>query len=142
MATKSSRRRAREYAMQGVYQWLLAGGVAHDIDVQLRADKHFDQADPVFFARLLTGTLESIESLEPMIAPHLDRPLKELTPVERAILLIGAFELRECVDVPYRVIVNEAIELTKTFGGTDGHRYVNGVLDKLVGDLRPAEARA
>jgi transcription antitermination protein NusB len=142
VANKSNRRRAREYAMQGVYQWLLAGGEASDINVQLRADQNFDQADAELFGILIEGTLGSITSLEALLTPHLDRPIVELTPVERAILLVATFELRDCPGTPYRVIVNEAIELAKTFGGTDGHRFVNGVLDKLAPLARPAEARA
>ena len=136
---KSPRRRAREYAMQGVYQWLMAGGAALDIAVQIRQDMHFDQADDDFFGTLVTGTIGAATELEAQITPLLDRRPAEVTPVERAILLLGAFELRDQPDIPYRVIVNEAIELAKTFGGTDGHRYVNGVLDKLVAVLRPSE---
>lgn len=138
--TKSSRHRAREYALQGVYQWLAAGGSARDIATQIGEDSNFGQADPELFRALLSGTIEAAAELDERIARHLDRPVGELTLVEHAVLLIAAHELRDRVEVPYRVAVNEAIELAKTFGGTDGHRYVNGVLDRLARELRPDEA--
>lgn len=137
---KSTRHRAREYALQGLYQWLIAGGQWQDIHAQIADDKHFGQADPELFRRLLAGAIESAGTLDEVLAPYLDRPLKELTPIERAILMLAALELRDDPQTPYRVIVNEAIELAKTFGGTDGHKYVNGVLDRVALALRPAEA--
>jgi N utilization substance protein B len=90
----------------------------------------------------LRGAAERAESLEAAITPFLDRPIGELSPIERAILLLGAYELAERLETPYRVVINEAIELTKSFGGTDGHRYINGVLDKLAPQLRAAEVEA
>ena len=139
MATKSTRRRSREYALQGVYQWLLAGGKWQDIVAQIREDRHFEQADAEYFAGLLAGVIGSIESLDALLAPHLDRAITGLTPIERAILEIAAFELRDRPEAPWRVIVNEAIELAKTFGGTDGHKYVNAVLDRAAREFRAAE---
>ena len=139
---KSPRRRAREFAMQGLYQWLMAGGAAADIAEQIRADKHFDQADDAFFGVLLNGAIGAGPELDAALTPYLDRPIAEVTPIERAILLLGAYELRDRIETPYRVIVNEAIELAKTFGGTDGHRYINGVLDKLAPALRRSEVDA
>lgn len=139
---KSTRRRSREFALQGIYQWLLAGGQGPEICAQLRLDKHFDQADDAYFERLLAGAIDAAAELDALIVPYLDRPIVELTPIERAIIMIATLELRDFVEVPYRVIVNEAIELAKDFGGTDGHRFVNGVLDKLGGQLRAAEAGA
>lgn len=141
MTTKNPRRRAREYALQGIYQWLMSGGEPRDIAAQIAADVHFPKADGDYFRRLLRGVLDDRVALETAISPHLDRPVDEITPVERAILLIGAYELRDALEVPYRVAVNEGIELAKTFGGTDAFRYVNGVLDKLARVLRPAEAQ-
>jgi transcription antitermination protein NusB len=142
VAAKSTRHRAREYALQGLYQWLLAGGSAQEICVQLRDDKNFGQADDELFGRLLTGSIAEMPALNELVQPHLDRPLVELTPIERAILLLGAYELKSELATPYRVIVNEAIELAKTFGGTEGHRFVNGVLDKLAPLCRPDEVTA
>lgn len=138
---KPARRRSREYALQGVYQWLIAGGEAADILKQLREDEHFDRADADFAASTVIGTIGAARELEAIIEPALDRKLAHVSPVERAILLIGAYELKERHDIPYRVVMNEAIELAKSFGGTDGHKYVNGVLDKIAPTLRPEEAR-
>lgn len=138
--SKNPRHRAREYALQGVYQWLAAGGAARDIGKQIGEDTNFGQADAELFHALLAATIESAPTLDERIAPHLDRPVAELTLIEHAILLIATHELRDRAETPYRVIVNEAIELAKTFGGTDGHRFVNGVLDKLSRELRPEEA--
>ncbi len=139
-ARKSPRRRAREYAVQGIYQHLLSGGEAERIRLDLREDAHFGKADGPLCDALLRGTLAARERLDTLLAPHLDRPVVELSPVEHAILLLGAYELGELHDTPFRVIINEGIELAKTFGGTDGHRYVNGVLDKLARGLRPFES--
>jgi N utilization substance protein B len=136
---KSSRRRAREYALQGLYQWQLADGAAADIRRQLAEDAHFAKADAEYFAQLLSGAIAEAEALKGEIAPALDRKVEELSPVERAILLLAAWELKHAPEVPFRVVINEAIELAKEFGGTDGHKYVNGVLDKLAPRLRPHE---
>jgi N utilization substance protein B len=138
---KSARRRSREYALQGVYQWLVAGGDARAIGAQLAADDAFGKADAAFFDELLEGTIAAAPKLEAALAPALDRKPEELSPVERAVLLIGAYELRNRPDVPYRVAINEAVELAKSFGGTDGYKYVNGVLDKVAATLRPHEQR-
>jgi transcription antitermination protein NusB len=138
---KSARRRSRELALQGLYAWQLSGDAAADLQSQLAESKGFGKADAKYFARLLQGTIEEAGALELLIAPKLDRKLKELSPVERGILLLAAFELKNAADIPYRVVINEAIELAKEFGGTDGHKYVNGVLDKLVSELRPEERK-
>ncbi len=139
---KSARRRSRELALQGLYAWQLAGDNAADLQSQLAESKGFGKADAEYFSRLLRGTIAHAEALERLIAPVLDRKLKELSPVERGILLLAAFELQNAPDIPYKVVINEAIELAKDFGGTDGHKYVNGVLDKLVSELRPQEKKA
>jgi N utilization substance protein B len=138
---KSARRRSRELALQGLYAWQLSGDAAADLRSQLAESKGFGKADAKYFARLLQGTIEEAAALEQVIAPALDRKLKELSPVERGILLLAAFELKNAAEIPYRVVINEAIELAKEFGGTDGHKYVNGVLDKLVSELRPEERK-
>ncbi len=137
---KSSRRRSREFALQGLYQWLLAAAAAAEIEAQIRETRGFDKADAEYFAGLLHGAIRDAGTAESAISPLLDRPIDELSPVERGILLLGAYELRHCPDVPYRVVINEAVELAKSYGGTDGHKYVNGVLDKLAAKLRPDEA--
>jgi N utilization substance protein B len=136
---KSARRRAREYALQGLYQWQVAGNTASDIRAHLAADSHFAKADAEYFGQLLAGTIAAAEDLKHEIAPALDRKVEELSPVERGILLLAAWELKHSPEVPYRVVINEAIELAKEYGGTDGYKYVNGVLDKLAPRLRPGE---
>jgi N utilization substance protein B len=136
---KSARRRAREYALQGLYQWQISGNTAADIRAHLAADEHFARADGEYFGALLAGTIAAVDDLGREIAPTLDRRMEELSPVERGILLLSAWELKHSPEVPYRVVINEAIELAKEFGGTDGHKYVNGVLDKLAPRLRPTE---
>jgi len=136
---KSARRRAREYALQGLYQWQVAGNAASDIRAHLAADEHFARADGEYFAQLLGGTIAAAGELERELAPALDRDIAQLSPVERGILLLAAWELKHAPEVPYRVVINEAIELAKEFGGTDGYKYVNGVLDRLAPRLRPAE---
>lgn len=139
---RSARHRAREYALQGLYQWLLSGGDARSIHAHIADDKNFERADTAYFATLLRGTIDAAAELETLIAPALDRPIAQLSPVERAILLLATFELRDALDIPYRVVLNEAVELAKSFGGTDGHKYVNGVLDKVAPRVRPEEAIA
>ena len=136
---KSARRRSREFAVQALYAWQLSGEGAAGLQTQLAQSKEFGKADSRYFTRILEGTIEDASELESLIAPALDRKPKELSPVERGILLLAAFELKNAPDIPYRVVINEAVELAKEFGGTDGHKYVNGVLDKLVAQLRPEE---
>ena len=136
---KSARRRSRELALQGLYAWQLSGEGASGLQTQLAQSKEFGKADSRYFARLLEGTIGEAGALERLIAPALDRKPKELSPVERGILLLAAFELKHAPDIPYKVVINEAVELAKEFGGTDGYKYVNGVLDKLAAKLRPGE---
>ncbi len=141
-AVKSPRRRAREFALQGLYQWQLSGNDEAAIEAHLRGNEGFDKADREFFVGLLRGVLAQHSALQEQLQAHLDRPFAELSPVEASVLLAGAYELANYPQTPYRVIINEAIELAKGFGGTDGHKYVNGVLDKLASKLRPAEVEA
>jgi N utilization substance protein B len=136
---RSARRRAREYALQGLYQWQLSGSPASDIRAQLAEDRHFDEADAAYFAALLGGTIAEAEALKSVLAAALDRAVEALSPVERGILLLAAWELEHSPEIPFRVVINEAIELAKAYGGTDGYKYVNGVLDKLAPALRPGE---
>jgi len=137
---KSARRRARELALQGLYAWQLSGDGAADLRSQLVQSKDFGKTDDRYFRQLLEGTIEQAAALDRLIAPALDRKLGQLSPIERAILLLAAFELKNSPDVPYKVVINEAVELAKLYGGTDGYKYVNGVLDKIVRELRPGEA--
>jgi N utilization substance protein B len=136
---KSARRRAREYAVQGLYQWQLADNDIADVASSISDDSHFPKADGAYFIKLLKGVCANAEQLQIQIAPALDRKFDALSPVERSILLLATYELTHQLEIPYRVVINEAIELAKTFGGTDGHKYVNGVLDKIAPILRPEE---
>ena len=135
----SNRHRAREMALQGLYQWRLGGDSAELIHAQLNEDADLPAKDEPLFRALLFGVIKHQAALEEALTPHLDRAIKELSPVEYALLLLAGFELLYAAETPYRVIINEAIELAKTFGGTEGHKYVNGVLDKLAASHRPTE---
>ncbi len=141
-APKSARRRSREIALQGLYEWLLAGSEAGVIDAHMREQEGFDKCDAVHFDALLHGCIRDAAVLDAVLAKHVDRRTTELSPIEHGVLLVGAYELKNCLDVPYKVAINEAVELAKAFGGTDGHKYVNGVLDKAAADLRPTEVAA
>jgi len=136
---KSPRRRAREFALQGLYQWQLAGHGVPAIEAHLSGVAGFEKMDRALFDLLLKGAIAEAAELQGLIAPQLDRPYAELSPIERAILLLATFELQRHLDAPYKVVINEAIELAKSYGGTDGHKYVNGVLDKLAAQIRPDE---
>ena len=135
----SPRRRSREFALQGIYQWLFTGASAAQVLKNLSEMEAFDTADAAFLKKELTGTIGDAEALRALLEPLADRKWDEVSPVERSILLIGAWELVHNPKIPYRVTINEAIELGKRFGGTDGHKYVNGVLDKLARQARPEE---
>jgi len=140
---KSPRRRAREFAVQGIYQHLLNPGQRVELILaHLRENEHFGKADAPLCEALVRGVLVAQATLDEALAPQLDRAVAELSPVEHAVLLLGAWELLRQPETPFRVVINEGIELAKTFGGTDGHRYVNGVLDKLAQTARPLEVAA
>jgi N utilization substance protein B len=139
---KSLRHRARELAVQGIYEWRLSGKSAAQIEKATRDEKSLGRYDTEFFGQLLRGAIAQQETLSAQIEPHLDRPMNELSPVEFAVVLLGAYELAQHPEVPYRVVINEAVELAKTFGGSDGHKFVNGVLDKLAAQVRSAEVKA
>jgi len=141
-ANKSPRRRAREFALQGIYQWLLSQAQLTAIESQLGEVGGFDVGQRDLFLGLLRGTISNAPELQVGFAPYIEGQLNELSPIERGILLMGTFEMVHRPDTPYRVIINEAIELAKGYGGTDGHRFVNGVLDKLAARLRPEEFEA
>lgn len=139
---KSARRWAREFAVQALYEWLVAGHEAAAVRLRTEGDADFKRADKEFFRALWTGVTTDGEALIALVQPHVDRPFAQVSPVERSIILIGAWELRARLDIPYRVAINESVELAKTFGGTDGHKWVNGVLDKLAPLLRADEVAA
>lgn len=139
MTRTSQRRRSRELVLQGLYQRQLSGNARRDVRDDLAASPGFLRADQPYFDEAWTGIGDDYDALLAAIAPYLDRKPSELSPIERAILVIGAWELKRRVEIPYRVVINEAVELAKSYGGTDGHRYVNGVLDKLAAQLRAAE---
>ena len=135
----SPRRRSRELAMQGIFQWLFTGDTPGTVLKNLSELEHFGSADAEFLKSELKGTIGEFDGLRAKLEPLADRKWDEVSPIERAILLIGAWELVHNPEIPYKVTINEAIELGKRFGGTDGHKYVNGVLDKLAADVRPQE---
>jgi transcription antitermination protein NusB len=141
-ADKSARTRAREFALQALYQHLVGRNTASDIDVFTRDLSGFHKADSAHYDALLHGCVEQAEALDALVVPLLDRPMAEISPIEHGVLWIGAYELQHCLDVPLRVVINECVELAKSFGGTDGHKYVNGVLHQLGARLRPLEAAA
>jgi N utilization substance protein B len=138
MPVKSARRRAREFILQALYQWQLTQMPVDEICAYFCTNDGFAKADPAFFDRLLPGIVEQVDYLSGQLAPYLGRPYAELSPIERGILLLATYELAVCVDTPHRVVLNEAIELSKSFGGQDSYRFVNSVLHQLLPVLRPA----
>ena len=128
--------------MQGLYQLLLTSSEAPEILRHLEQGEGFARADRGMFDRLWAGTVAARDDLDLLLAHYVDRAPAALSPIEHAILLIGAYELLSTPETPYRVIINEGVELAKSFGGTDGHKYVNGVLDKLAAELRQPEIEA
>ncbi len=141
MSSKSPRRRAREFVIQGLYQWQVGDQDEAAIQVQAEGVAGFDKADDELYVTLLGEARQNVETLKLDLGPHIDRAWDEVSPIERCILLLGACELKLHPETPYRVIINEAIELAKTYGGTDGHKFVNGVLDKLAAVQRATEIR-
>ena len=138
-ALAAQRRKARHFGLQALYQWTLSGASAKDIEAEFRVDNDFQHTDGEYFSAVLKGVIEDVDALEALFLPALDRKLEELDPIERNLLRLGTFELRDRIDVPYKVVINEAVALAKKFGATDSHRYINGVLDKVARDLRTVE---
>ena len=132
MTSKSARHRAREFAVQGLYSWLVSGTSAVEIRKNLADAQGHNKADQALFARLLEGAIESAPELDGLLTPLLDRKAESLSPVEHAILLLATFELKSFAAIPYRVVINEAVELAKTYGGEQSYAFVNGVLDAVV----------
>lgn len=139
---RKSRRKAREFALKAIYEWKLSGNDVASIAQHLRDEEGYPSIDDKYFLILLNGATQQAAALEDALTPYLDRKLDALSPIESAVLLLGAYEALHCLDVPYRVVINEAVELAKSYGGTDGHKYVNGVLDKLLPAVRPNESRS
>jgi transcription antitermination protein NusB len=140
--SKSVRSRAREFALQALYQHLVGKNDADSIDIFTRDLAGFSKADTAHYDALMHGCIEQAADLDELILPFLDRPLAEISPIEHSVMWIGAYEFKHCLDVPWRVVINECIELAKEFGGTDGHKYVNGVLNGLASELRAREVQA
>ena len=135
----AQRRKARHFGLQALYQWTLSDAPLVDIDAEFRVDNEFRHTDGEYFQALLRGVMEDVESLEALFSPLLDRALDDLDPIERNLLRMGTFELKERIDVPYKVVINEAVSLAKKFGATESHRYINGILDKVASELRTVE---
>lgn len=135
------RRRARALAMQGLYHRHFSKTPVADIEAELIVDNDMSKVDQMYFRDLLRGVHREQDELDRLLEPYLDRPLAEVDPIELAIVRLGAYELKHRLDVPYRVVINEGIEMAKRFGGTEGHKFVNSILDKLSRRVRLAETR-
>jgi len=140
-ASPAARRKARRFAVQALYSWQISGANLGQIEAEFRADNDMSKVDLEYFHDILHGVPRDCKTLDDKIAPLLDRRMDELTPVELSVLRLGAFEMCHRIDVPYKVVINESVELAKTFGATDGHKFVNGVLDKLAQRERSVEIR-
>ena len=141
-ALAAQRRRARHFALQGLYQWSMTRANLAEIEAEFRIDNDFSHVDGEYYRTLLTGVAHNAGDLDSHFEPLLDRPLDELDPIERALLRLGTFELKERIDFPYKVVINESVALAKKFGATDSYRYINGVLDKVARSYRQIEIDA
>jgi N utilization substance protein B len=141
-SARAARTRARGFALQALYQVMVGGNPADEVDTFTRDLSGFHKADAVHLDALLHGCAEQATALDALILPVLDRKLSELSPIEHAVLWIGVYELQHCIDIPWRVVLNECIDLAKEFGGTDGHKYVNAVLNQLALQLREIEVQS
>jgi N utilization substance protein B len=135
----SPRRKARELAVQATYSWQVSQNPVNEVEVNFIVDNSKRRFDIEYFQLLLRGVTSNINDIDNTISPHVDRPLDDIDQVEKAILRVAIFELKDCAEVPYRVVINEAIELAKAFAADDSHKFVNGVLDKAVKLIRPQE---
>ena len=138
----AERRKARHYGMQALYKWYMTGSALTEIEVEFRTEYDFDHVDLEYFQALLHGVPAEVDALDAALSPLLDRKLEELDPIEHSLLRMGLFELRQRIDVPYKVVINEAVALAKKFGATDSHKYINGVLDRAARSLRKVEIDA
>ncbi|WDE00544.1 MULTISPECIES: transcription antitermination factor NusB [Thalassomonas] len=135
----SARRKARELAIQAVYSWQISQNDVADIEASFLTENKARRFDIDYFQQLLRGVTANVSSLDEAISPHVDRPLDDIDQVEKSILRTAIYELKDSTDVPYKVVINEAIELAKSFAADDSHKFVNGVLDKAVKLIRPQE---
>lgn len=138
----AQRRKARHYAMQALYQWYMTGAPLNAIEAEFRTDYDFSPVDLEYFQAMLHGVPAQVDELDGSFADLLDRALDKLDPIEHTLLRMGAWELKQRIDVPYKVVINEAVSLAKKFGATDGHKYINGVLDRLARRERTLEVQA
>jgi len=136
-----ARRKARHYAMQALYQWEMAGASLNNIEAEFLVDNDMTHVDVEYFRDILRGVPKSLDELDEMLTPCLSRDMKEVTPVEKAILRLAAYELAHRIDVPYRVVINESVELSKKFGATESHKFINGALDQLAQQVRVVEIK-
>lgn len=141
-AIYAAKRKARRFAVQGIYEWQMSHNPVHEIEARTRAENAMHKVDLNYYHELLVQVVQDHEALDTLLIPVLDRELDALDGVELATLRLGAYELRNHVEIPYRVVLDEAIELAKHFGGADSHKYINGVLDRLAQSLRQAEKEA
>lgn len=142
MTTIKLRRKAREYLVKAIYQWQITTDPAHEIIAQFLVDYKPEKYDTEFFQEVLRGVIQHHPGLDEYLAPHMKRTIVEMDPVELAILRLATYELVYKLDVPYRVVINEAVEQCKRYGATEGHKFVNGVLDKVAQHVRQAEANS
>ncbi|MCH4248850.1 MAG: transcription antitermination factor NusB [Acinetobacter populi] len=137
--TYAAKRKARRFAVQGIYEWQMSGNPVHEIEARTRSDNAMHKVDIGYYHELLSQIVQQHEELDEILIPALDREIEALDGVELATLRLGAYELKNHLEIPYRVVLDEAIELAKHFGGTDSHKYINGVLDRVAQQLRQAE---
>ncbi|SEP83525.1 NusB antitermination factor [Ectothiorhodospira magna] len=130
-----ARRHARRLVMQALYQWQLTGYHPKDILAQFKEDPEMEKADWEYFRMILLGVTDQVKVVDALVEPHLDRPMEQVDPVERAILRLSAYELHHCPEVPYKVAITEAVALARKFGAEQGHRFVNGVIDKVAAQV-------
>lgn len=135
----AAKRKARRFALQGLYEWQMTRNPVHEIEARTRAENAMHKVDIAYYHQLLSQIIQQVNTLDELLKPVIDRDISALDGVELATLRLGAFELRDRLEIPYRVVIDEAIELAKHFGATDGHKYINGVLDRLAHQLRAAE---
>ena len=135
------KQRARELALQAMYQWMMAGHEIIEIEAQFHAVNTMDKVDTAYFSKLIHEVPKYLGQLEAALLPFLDRPIDDLTPIELTVLRMGTYELIFCVEIPYRIVLDEWVSLAKEFGSVEGHRYVNGVLNNLARQVRAAEVK-
>ncbi len=140
-ANPGARRKARHYAIQALYQWDMAGASLNNIEAEFLADNDMNHVDVEYFRDILKGVPSNLTELDEMLMPCLSRDMSDVTPVEKAILRLAAFELAHRIDVPYKVVINESVELSKKFGATESHKFINGALDQLAQTVRIVEIK-